>query len=125
MAEGNNKGFEIDLSYLSDIAGGSEEFMIDMIDIFIEQTPLYFEQLEQAVNSSDWKSVGDVAHKIKPTLAFMGINEAKDIMAEIERKARTSDNVSEIPAMFVEIQGKCAELYNTLDKIREELKAKL
>lgn len=125
MAEGNNKGFEIDLSYLSDIAGGSEEFMIDMIDIFIEQTPLYFDQLEQAVNSSDWKSVGDVAHKIKPTLAFMGINEAKDIMAEIERKARTSDNVAEIPSMFVEIKGKCAELYTDLDKIREELKAKL
>jgi HPt (histidine-containing phosphotransfer) domain-containing protein len=85
---GNNKSFEIDMSYLSDIAGGSEEFMIEMIDIFIEQTPLYFEQLEEAVNSRDWKAVGDVAHKIKPTLAFMGIEEAKDIMADIERKAR-------------------------------------
>ena len=107
MAEGNNKGFEIDMSYLSDIAGGSEEFMIEMIDIFIEQTPLYFEQLEEAVKSSDWKSVGDVAHKIKPTLAFMGIEEAKDIMAEIERKARTNDNVSEIPEMFTNIKSRC------------------
>jgi len=121
----DNKGFEIDLSYLNDIAGGSEEFMIDMIDIFIEQTPLYFEQLEQAVNTSDWKSVGDVAHKIKPTLAFMGINEAKDIMAEIERKARQGDELSDIPAMFKSILTRCNELYSNLDKIREELKAKL
>jgi len=125
MAEGNNKGFEIDMSYLNDIAGGSEEFMIEMIDIFIEQTPLYFDQLEEAVNSSDWKSVGDVAHKIKPTLAFMGIEEAKEIMADIERKARTDDNVSEIPGMFANIKSRCEDLYDNLNRIKKELEANL
>jgi len=125
MAEGNNKGFEIDMSYLSDIAGGSEEFMIEMIDIFIEQTPLYFEQLEEAVNSKDWKGAGDVAHKIKPTLAFMGIEEAKDIMAEIERRARTNDNVNEIPGMFAGIKQRCDDLYDNLNKIKKELEANL
>ena len=122
---GNNKSFEIDMSYLSDIAGGSEEFMIEMIDIFIEQTPLYFEQLEEAVNSRDWKGVGDVAHKIKPTLAFMGIEEAKDIMADIERKARINDNVSEIPAMFADIKDRCQDLYDSLERIKKELEANL
>ncbi|WP_207422701.1 Hpt domain-containing protein [Desertivirga brevis] len=125
MAEGNNKGFEIDMTYLSDIAGGSEEFMIEMIDIFIEQTPLYFDQLSEAVANQDWKSVGDVAHKIKPTLAFMGIEEAKDIMADIERKARTEDNVSEIPGMFADINARCEDLYDNLNKIKRELEAKL
>lgn len=125
MAEGNNKGFEIDMSYLNDIAGGSEEFMIEMIDIFIEQTPLYFEQLEDAVNSRDWKAVGDVAHKIKPTLAFMGIEEAKEIMGDIERKARINDNVSEIPAMFADIKDRCQDLYQSLEKIKKELEANL
>lgn len=125
MAEGNNKGFEIDMTYLSDIAGGSEEFMIEMIDIFIEQTPLYFDQLSEAIANQDWKSVGDVAHKIKPTLAFMGIEEAKDIMADIERKARTEDNVSEIPGMFADINSRCEDLYDNLNKIKKELEAKL
>ncbi|WP_256012386.1 Hpt domain-containing protein [Desertivirga xinjiangensis] len=125
MAETNNRGFEIDLTYLNDVAGGSGEFIIDMIDIFIEQTPVYFDQLEQAIKANDWKGVGDMAHKIKPTLAFIGINEAKESMAEIERKARAMENVSEIPDMFSSLNQKCAGLYEDLNKIKEEIKAKL
>ncbi|WP_207427277.1 Hpt domain-containing protein [Pedobacter sp. SYSU D00535] len=124
MAEAtNNSG--IDLSYLSEIAGGSAEFMIEMIDIFIEQTPLYMEQMEEAVKASDWKGVGDVAHKIKPTLAFMGLESAKEQMAEIERKARTQDGVEAIEGQFYDIKQKCNNLYQDLDKAREELKAQL
>lgn len=116
---------QIDLSYLNEIAGGDAEFMIEMIDIFIEQTPIYTEQLVQAVNDGDWKTVGDVAHKIKPTLAFMGVNKAKDQMASIEQKARSGDNVEDIPAEFDEVRAVCENLYLGLNKVKAELQASL
>jgi len=44
-----SNAFKVDLSYLNDIAGGNVEFVIDMIDIFLEQTPVYFEELNAAI----------------------------------------------------------------------------
>lgn len=119
------KNLQIDLTYLNDIAGGDAEFMIDMIDIFIEQTPVYTEQLIQAVDAKDWKTVGDIAHKIKPTLAFMGVNKAKDQMAAIEQNARTESNLEEIPNDFAEIKAVCESLYVLLQKVKTDLQAGL
>jgi HPt (histidine-containing phosphotransfer) domain-containing protein len=116
---------QIDLTYLNEIAGGDAEFMIDMIDIFIEQTPLYSEQLIEAVAAKDWKTVGDIAHKIKPTLAFMGVNQAKEQMASIEQKARTETGVETIAGDFAEVKAVCESLYSGLEKVKIDLQASL
>lgn len=117
----NNRTPEIDLSYLNDIAGGNAEFMIEMIDIFLQQTPAYFEELMQAVHEKNWKTTGDVAHKIKPTFAFIGVEDARAGMAELERKARQLDGVEEIPAMASGLFEMCELLYQNLTKIKTEL----
>ena len=114
---------QIDLTYLNEIAGGDAEFMIDMIDIFIEQTPAYNEQIIAAIAAQDWKTVGDVAHKIKPTLAFMGVNHAKDLMASIESRARTQTDLENIEADFAEVKTVCDLLYTGLEKVKAELQA--
>jgi HPt (histidine-containing phosphotransfer) domain-containing protein len=116
---------QIDLTYLNEIAGGDAEFMIDMIDIFIEQTPVYSEQLVAAAEAKDWKTVGEIAHKIKPTLAFMGVNHAKEQMATIEQKARTETNVETIAQEFAEVRAVCESLYSGLEKVKSDLQASL
>ena len=57
-------GFKVDLSYLQDVVNCSDEFMIEMIDLFIAQTPVYFEELDQFINESNWSRVAEIAHKI-------------------------------------------------------------
>jgi HPt (histidine-containing phosphotransfer) domain-containing protein len=86
---------------------------------------MYTEQLLAAVDAKDWKTVGDIAHKIKPTLAFMGVNNAKDQMASIEQKARTETNVEDIAAEFIEVKTVCEKLYTGLEKVKVELQASL
>lgn len=120
----NKTTFDIDLSYLNDIADGNAEFIIDMIDIFMEQTPVYFDQLDKAIQEKDWKVTGDVAHKIKPTLAFMGVEAAKEQMAEIERKARNLDRTEEIEAQVSQLKISCESLYSGLQKIKDDLQGK-
>ena len=121
----DTNNLQIDLTYLNEIAGGDAEFMIDMIDIFIEQTPVYTEQLIAAIADKDWKTVGDIAHKIKPTLAFMVVNNAKDKMSEIESNARKEANLENIAEEFAEIKAICENLYIGLEKVKIELQATL
>lgn len=112
---------KVDLSYLEDIAGGSNEFIIEMIDMFLEQTPDYCLQIKQAIIEKDWKKVSDLAHKVKPTLAFMGSNAAKETMAGIEMDSRNLINLDSIGETFAKLHLECLQLFDDLKIAREAL----
>jgi len=117
----DNTGFKVDLSYLKDVASGSDEFMIDMIDLFLDQTPGYFEQLEQFITEENWSKVADIAHKIKPTLAFMGVDSARESMAEIEQNARSTRNLETISSAFQVLKDMTVQLYKQLAEVKASL----
>lgn len=117
----DNAGFKVDLSYLKDVASGSDEFMIDMIDLFLDQTPAYFEQLEQFISEENWSKVADIAHKIKPTLAFMGVDSARESMAGIEQNARNLVNLEAISPAFQLLKEMSVQLYKQLEEVKASL----
>ena len=119
--QSNPSSVKVDLSYLEDIAGGSNDFIIEMIDMFLEQTPGYFNDIKQGILDKDWKKVSDVAHKIKPTLAFMGSNSAKDTMAGIEMDSRNLVNLDTIGDTFDNLHVLCLQLFADLKIARENL----
>ena len=112
---------KIDLSYLEDIAGGSSEFIIEMIDMFLEQTPGYCLDIKQGIVDKDWKKVSELAHKVKPTLAFMGSNSAKETMAAIEMDSRNLVNLDTIGDTFDQLHLLCLQLFADLKTAREKL----
>lgn len=113
--------FKIDLSYLRDVSSGSNEFMIEMIELFLDQTPGYFEQLNQLISDENWPRVAEIAHKIKPTLAFMGADAAKDRMAEIEANARNLTNIDSIAPVFKSLHKFSGELFIKLTEAKKDL----
>jgi len=119
--ETNPSAVKIDLSYLEDIAGGSNDFIIEMIDMFLDQTPGYFNEIKQGILEKDWKKVSDIAHKVKPTLAFMGSNAAKETMAGIEMDARNLTNLDTLEATFDELHAFGMNLFAELKIARENL----
>jgi HPt (histidine-containing phosphotransfer) domain-containing protein len=117
----NKPEFSIDLSYLRDVSSGSNEFMVEMIELFLDQTPAYFEQLSQLIAEENWQKVAEIAHKIKPTLAFMGADAAKDRMAEIESNARNLTNTDSIRPAFNSLKEFSGELFTKLNEVKKEL----
>ncbi|MHB1178889.1 MAG: Hpt domain-containing protein [Daejeonella sp.] len=117
----NTTEFNLDLTYLRDVSSGSNEFMIEMIDLFLDQTSGYFENLEKFIKEENWAKVADVSHKIKPTLAFMGANAAKESMGEIENNARNLTNTETIGTAFKALHEFSAVLFSKLKEVRDEL----
>jgi HPt (histidine-containing phosphotransfer) domain-containing protein len=117
----NSADFNLDLSYLQDVANGSNEFMIEMIQLFLDQTPAYFEQLDQLINDLNWPDVAEISHKIKPSLTFMGIETARDSMAEIEQNARNLKNLETIQPAFKLLKEMSVELFLKLAQIKSDL----
>src|SRR5690606_17026095 len=121
--EKNNE--PLDLSYLRDMSGDSAEFIIEMIDMFKIQTPLYISDLGKAIADQDWPRASNCAHKIKPTFAYVGREDAKDHMQMMENNARDLKNIEQLPAAFQEISSFVEILYAQLDDAKAELQKQL
>lgn len=117
----NKEDLILDLSYLRGISSGSTEFMIDIIDLFLTQMPDYFEQLDQLIKEENWLKAAEIAHKIKPSLTFMGVQSAMESMAEIEMNARNLENLDKIPASFKILKEMSVDLFVKLAAIKSEL----
>ena len=111
----NSADFNLDLSYLQDVANGSKEFMIEMIQLFLDQTPGYFEQLDQLIKDLNWPLVAEISHKIKPTLT------ARANMAEIEQNARNLKNLETIPPAFKLLKDMSVQLFIKLAQVKSDL----
>ena len=115
----------LDLSYLRDMSGDSAEFMIEMIDMFKQQTPLYMEELQQAVSEKNWSKVSSCAHKIKPTFAYVGRDDAKNHMQLMEHNARDQKDVETLPTALQELNSFIEILNVQLDTAKSELQKQL
>lgn len=79
---------DLDLSFLYEIADGSDEFIVESIDMFLQQTPQLLAEIGQGIASQNWNVTGAAAHKLKPNLGFFGMHLLQGMMQEIEVMAK-------------------------------------
>lgn len=120
-----NENQTLDLSYLRNMLDHNPKFMIEVIDTFIEQTPFYLAELEDALLSKNWDSVGNCAHKIKPTFSYIGRNDVKDFIQTIEDKARSQIVLEQITLDVAQLKGILVVVYKQLEVAKKEIQLSL
>jgi len=105
----------IDLTYLKQLSNGSNEFIIEMISVFMEQTPIEISNLEKYLEEKDWKSLRAIAHKMKPSFSFMGIKELDALIKLIEEYAANETNLELLPEMIAKLKKICYEAIKELE----------
>ena len=56
-----------DLEYLNQISNNDKEFMLDMIQTFIQIAPESIEEMKLHLNNKSYTELGRAAHKFAPT----------------------------------------------------------
>lgn len=92
-----------DLSQLEELAGGSQEFVMSMVETFLEHTPGQLEELKTAFSSGDLGAMGGVAHKIKPNIDLFGVFSIKDEIRLVENLGKEKMNSPELPSTLQKI----------------------
>lgn len=110
-----------DLTFLRSISKGNNEFMVKIINSFINQTSEELKKLETTLSQQDWTGVHAAAHKIKPSFHFVGLTVLKEPIATIEKYAKERVNLEAVPPLVDQILNVCnkaiAELKEELNKI--------
>jgi HPt (histidine-containing phosphotransfer) domain-containing protein len=107
----------INLDYLDEMSDGSEDLKCDLIGMFIKQVPIFSEQLDRLYENGDFYSLGKLAHKIKSSVAMMGIDELTTDMKLLERFATEGKEVEKFPVFiskFKEISNEAVTELNTI-----------
>ncbi|SFH46673.1 Hpt domain-containing protein [Pedobacter insulae] len=121
MIDQNINNHPLDLSYLREMSGDSPEFMVEMLEVFQKQTPIYMADLENAIAAEDWKATSEFSHKIKPTFHYVGRDDLRELMQTIERNSRDLTELAKIPEDFAISKKWVARLYEQLEEAKVEL----
>jgi len=117
---------DLDLSFLLEIADGSNEFIIESIDMFLQQTPDLLNSIEEGINAQDWPATASSAHKLKPNLGFFGMLNSQSAMQEIELLAKSgSPDPAEMTAKFSQVKQVINVNLTKLVQIKAEKESEL
>jgi HPt (histidine-containing phosphotransfer) domain-containing protein len=87
-----------DLSNLEEISGGSEDFIRQMIILFLDQAATSIAGLEKAVAENDIPLIKNLAHQLKPSVDNFRITELSQWIREIEDLAENNPGSPTLPA---------------------------
>ena len=122
----NTSNEDLDLSLLHEIADGSDEFIVESIDMFLQQTPESLQHISNALDEMDWAAAAAAAHKLKATLGFFGMLNSQALIQQIEQSCKAgSPDVMEVLSQFNQVQANINTSTVALLKIKEEAASKL
>jgi PAS domain S-box-containing protein len=109
----------VNLSSLSQRTKENKLLMIEMIEIYIEQTPHLIKTMKQSLFDRDWLLLKSALHKIIPSFSIMGIDR------DYENMARRVHDVAHENTLTQEINNLVLELENVCNSACEELELEL
>ncbi|HEY3370885.1 MAG TPA: PAS domain S-box protein [Prolixibacteraceae bacterium] len=126
-SEENNRSRCIDLDYLTHRTKSNPELMLQMISLYLEQTPPLISAMKQGFQDKDWHALYAAVHKMIPSFSIMGISVDFENMAKrIQEYATTQKQSDGIYDLVIQLENilaqSCEELaieYNTIKNSRK------
>lgn len=107
----------IDLVYLTNKTKSNPKLMIEMISIYLEQTPPLIKAMKQGLDNKDWNMLQSAVHKMIPSFSIMGIS--KDFENIAKRVQEDADNIQRqangIPGLVLQLEDICTQACKELE----------
>jgi len=112
-----------DLDYLIRRTKSNPILMMEMISLYLEQTPPLINAMKQSWKEKDWVSLRAAVHKMIPSFAIMGISsDYEDMAKKVQEYASMQQQVEGIPDMIQKLESvleqSCIELKEEFNRIK-------
>ncbi len=104
------------LDKLNEMAEGDEDFIISVISVFLEEVPEDLAALEHAIASGNFEQIGKMAHKIKPNVDLLGMEQTRANAYELEKLGKASGSLEEIKMKFPLLKKDVEQVISELQK---------
>lgn len=97
---------------LADMANSEVVLVVELMDLFLEQTPELMMELKEAVTRGDWHAIQTVSHTLKPTFKYLEMDQAYWIADSLEQCHERDPNCR-------------SEVHLMMNRLTEEVRAGL
>ena len=121
----NKKVRCIDLDYLSRRTKSDPALMMQMISLYLEQTPPLIREMKKSLLEKDWGSLYAAVHKMIPSFSIMGISTDFEIMAkQVQEYASRQNKTDGIPDLVLKLENVCTQACVELEEEYNNIKNK-
>ena len=107
----------IDLEYLNRRTKSNPELMMEMITLYLEQTPPLISAMKKGLAEKDWHGLHSAVHKMIPSFAIMGISSDFENMArKVQDYATTQEQTEGISEMVIQLGNICTQACMELEE---------
>lgn len=100
---------------------GGSEFVVEMIELFLENAPRRLESARDALEGGDRGALHRAVHSLKSTAATMGGRGLEEVARAAEGRAN-DDRLGEIPSLLDAMDREFVALREQLEAERDRLK---
>jgi PAS domain S-box-containing protein len=113
----------VDLKYLNQRTKSNPQLMMEMIKLYLDQTPELITMMKKSYTTKDWEGLASAVHKIIPSFSIMGINNDYEQLArKIYESTKAQQMMEEIEIMLSKLEdvctNACSELTEEYNKIK-------
>ncbi|MDP2337875.1 MAG: ATP-binding protein [Bacteroidota bacterium] len=107
-----------DLQYLIHRTKSNPVLMMEMISLYLVQTPPLINSMKLGLHDKDWKALYSAVHKMIPSFSIMGIHVDFENMAKrVQEYASTQLQLDGIPEMVLQLEIVCTQ---ACEELKEE-----
>jgi len=106
----------INLEYLNTRTKSNPHLMMEMIHLYLEQTPPLINAMKKALLGKDWQSLHAAVHKMIPSFAIMGMSVDFENMAKkVQEYAGSAHQPDVITDMVLQLENVCMQACEELE----------
>ncbi len=100
----------IDMAYLMQRTKSNPKLMMEMISVYLEQTPPLVHAMKKGFQDKDWESVYAAVHKMIPSFSIMGISiDFENMAKKVQEYASTQKQTDGIPGLVIQLEDICTQ----------------
>ena len=107
----------INVEYLESVSGGDNSIIIEIVNLFREQTEEFYNEMTALLAAKDYHSLGLLAHKAKSSVAIMGINDLAVMLKTFELQAKEGIEADKYESYITRFKNDTDEALKELDDL--------
>lgn len=107
----------VNLHYLTHRTKSNPKLIMELISLYLEQTPPLISEMKRSLQNKDWSSLYAAVHKIIPSFSIMGMSKNfEKIAKEIQEYAGQEQQTDKIPELFFQLEKVCMQACKELEE---------
>lgn len=105
------------LDKLNQLTKSKPKLMLEMISVYLEQTPTLVTAMKESLKDKDWDLLQAAAHKMITSFSIVGIDvKYENISKKIQEYAKAEIHLDELPALVAQLDTVCTHACTELDE---------